>query len=222
MALVIPVSMIGWLMGLNLESWKQGNRTGVLLNCSGVGYEIHLAPRHLSNLQQGNELSLWIHQVQRDDGSTLYGFPQKEERDLFRLLISVNGLGPQSGLALLQECRPHELVEAISNGDLRTLCRAQGIGKRTAERLAVDLRTPIAAYAGLEPEPSLVEGVPSERMPEVCGDVEATLMMLGYEELEIRRAIRAIADGTSGVPPDGSDQDAWLKSCLQWLSREAA
>ena len=82
--------MIGWLMGLNLESWKQGNRTGVLLNCSGVGYEIHLAPRHLSNLQEGNELSLWIHQVQRDDGSTLYGFPQREERDLFRLLISVS------------------------------------------------------------------------------------------------------------------------------------
>jgi Holliday junction DNA helicase RuvA len=91
-----------------------------------------------------------------------------------------------------------------------------------AERLAVDLRTPIAAFGGLDPQPSLVEGLASEQIPEAGEDVEATLISLGYDELEIRRAIRAIADGASGVPPSGTDQDGWLRSCLQWLSRESA
>ena len=214
--------MIGWMRGQLIECWTLGNRNGVLLDCSGIGYEIHLAARQLSNLKLDEELTLWIHQSQREDGSSLYGFLHRQERDLFRLLIGVNGVGPQAGLALLQECGPKQLVDAISSGDLRTLCRAQGIGKRTAERLAVELRTAIAAFAGLNPEPSLVEGIPAEQMPATGEEVEATLLMLGYDELEIRRAIRAIAEGSSGPPPSGQDQDGWLRSCLQWLSRESA
>ena len=214
--------MIGWMRGQLIECWTLGNRNGVLLDCSGIGYEIHLAARQLSNLKLEEELTLWIHQSQREDGSSLYGFLHRQERDLFRLLIGVNGVGPQAGLALLQECGAKQLVDAISNGDLRTLSRAQGVGKRTAERLAVELRTAIAAFAGLDPEPSLVEGIPAEQMPATGEEVEATLLMLGYDELEIRRAIRAIAEGSSGPPPSGQDQDGWLRSCLQWLSRESA
>ena len=138
------------------------------------------------------------------------------------VLISVSGVGPQAGLALMQECKAQELVEAISSGDLRRLCKAQGIGKRTAERLAVELRASIAAFAGVDPAPSLAEGISSEQMPESGADVEATLSMLGYDDLEIRRAIRALAEGVDGQPPAGDDQDAWLRGCLQWLSRESA
>ena len=154
-----------WLQGRPMECWTQGNRSGVLLLCGAVGYEVHLTERHQQNLPADGDLNLWIHQVQREDGSSLYGFPLRQERDLFRLLISVSGVGPQAGLALMQECKPQELVEAISSGDLRRLCKAQGIGKRTAERLAVELRASIAAFAGVDPAPSLAEGVSSEQMP---------------------------------------------------------
>ena len=214
--------MIGWLQGRPLECWTQGNRSGVLLVCAGVGYEVHLTERHQHNLPDDKDLNLWIHQVQREDGSSLYGFPLRQERDLFRLLISVSGVGPQAGLALMQECKPQELVDAISNGDLRRLCKAQGIGKRTAERLAVELRASIAAFAGGVPAPSLAEGICSEQLPESGAEVDETLSMLGYDDLEIRRAIRAIAEGSDGTPPAGDDQDAWLRGCLQWLSRESA
>ena len=222
MTRLIRFSMIGWLQGRHMECWTQGNRSGVLLVCAGVGYEVQLTSRHQKQLQPDSELILWIHQVQREDGSSLFGFPSRQERELFRLLIGVNGVGPQAGLALLHECKPQELVAAISGGDLKRLCQAQGIGKRTAERLAVDLRTPIAAFGGLDPQPSLVEGLASDQIPEAGEDVEATLVSLGYDELEIRRAIRAIADGASGVPPSSDDQDGWLRCCLQWLSRESA
>lgn len=82
--------MIGWLQGRPMECWTQGNRSGVLLLCGGVGYEVHLTERHQQNLPADGDLNLWIHQVQREDGSSLYGFPLRQERDLFRLLISKN------------------------------------------------------------------------------------------------------------------------------------
>ena len=194
-----------------------------LVECSGLGYEIDIPYTTFFHLPEtGQEVTLHTHFAVREDAQSLYGFASRLDRNLFRLLISVSGVGPQAGLALMQECKPQELVEAISSGDLRRLCKAQGIGKRTAERLAVELRASIAALAGVIPAPSLAEGVSSEQMPASGADLEATLSMLGYDDLEIRRAIRAIAEGADGQPPAGDDQDAWLRGCLQWLSSESA
>ena len=214
--------MISWLEGLIVYKLQRGNRSQITLNCNGVGYEVQITQREWLVIETDQTIQLWIHQTISADNWQFFGFRSTQERDLFRELISVNGVGPQAGMALMQECKPKELVEAISNGDLRRLCKAQGIGKRTAERLAVELRTSIAAFAGMDPAPSLAEGVSSEQMPESGADVEATLSMLGYDDLEIRRAIRAIAEGSDGPPPPGDDQDAWLRGCLQWLSRESA
>ena len=214
--------MIGWLEGLIVYKLQRGNRSQMTLSCNGVGYEVQMTQREWLVIETDKAFQLWIHQTISAHNWQFFGFRSTQERDLFRELISVNGVGPQAGMALMQECKPKELVEAISNGDLRRLCKAQGIGKRTAERLAVELRTSIAAFAGMDPAPSLAEGVSSEQMPESGADVEATLSMLGYDDLEIRRAIRAIAEGSDGAPPPGDDQDAWLRGCLQWLSRDSA
>ena len=214
--------MIGWLEGLIVYKLERGNRSQITLSCSGVGYEVQITQREWLTLENDQTIQLWIHQAISPDNWQFFGFKSTQERDIFRELISVNGVGPQAGMALMQECKPQELVEAISNGDLRRLCKAQGIGKRTAERLAVELRASIAVFAGMDPAPSLAEGVSSEQMPESGADVEATLSMLGYDDLEIRRAIRAIAEGSDGPPPPGDDQDAWLRGCLQWLSRDSA
>ena len=214
--------MIGWLEGLIVYKLERGNRSQITLSCSGVGYEVQITQREWLTLENDQTIQLWIHQAISPDNWQFFGFKSTQERDIFRELISVNGVGPQAGMALMQECKPQELVEAISNGDLRRLCKAQGIGKRTAERLVVELRASIAVFAGMDPAPSLAEGISSEQMPESGADVEATLSMLGYDDLEIRRAIRAIAEGSDGPPPPGDDQDAWLRGCLQWLSRDSA
>lgn len=214
--------MISWLQGRYMECWSQGNRSGIVLVCHSVGYEVQLTARHMHLLDQDDDLALWIHQVQREDGSSLFGFPEREERDLFRMLIGVNGIGPQSGLSLLQECKPTELVQAIGNGDIRRLCRAQGIGKRTAERLAVDLRKPITTLKGIEPKPSLVEGIDSELMKETANEVSTTLIALGYDDLEIRRAIKEVYKSEDEALPSPQDQEALLRGCLQLLSQDSA
>ena len=217
--------MIGWLQGTILDTWSQGPKAGVVLNCAGVGYEVQLTQRQQAPLVEGEPLDLWIHQVYREDASVLFGFSDKNERELFRRLISVNGVGPQAALALLQECGLTELIRAITGGDLRRLCKAQGVGKRTAERLAVELRTGLAAFDGPQsPGLSLVEGLPDELNADtspLLNDLEGTLMALGYDDLEIRRALRAVHAQGAGVRPEDGDLDSWLKSCLQWLSQDA-
>ena len=135
---------------------------------------------------------------QRDDGSSLFGFPDRRERDLFRVLISVNGVGPQVGLALLESCSAAELIEAIIDGDLRRLTQAQGVGKRTAgtpccgaSRSAEWLEC--RARKVIVPTSPWWTGVISNHCqiePDPLQDLQLTLNTLGYEDLEIRRAMR--------------------------------
>ena len=108
--------MIGWLQGERIQSWEQGGRRGVVIACGGVGYEVQLTSRDQNRQMDGAGCTLWVHQVQRDDGSTLFGFCEQQERDLFRILIGVNGVGPQMALALLDCSRVEELVAAIVDG----------------------------------------------------------------------------------------------------------
>ena len=173
--------------------------------------------RQQQTLSIGSGVELWIHQVQREDATSLYGFLHRHERDLFRQLIGVSGVGPQAGMALLQECTSDELIEAIRGGDLRRLCRAQGIGKRTAERLAVELRTSVDGIESVDVKPSLVDGGSADDMPTVVADLEETLSALGYEDLEIRRAIKAVKDEQKA--PSGRETEAWIRACLQWLNK---
>ena len=119
--------MIGWLRGERIQRWEQGGRHGLVIACGGVGYEVQLTRRDQTSLG-GDSCTLWIHQVHREDGSHLYGFPLQMDRDLFRTLIGVNGVGPQVALSLLDSCTATDLVTAIIEGDLKRLTQAQGVG----------------------------------------------------------------------------------------------
>ena len=215
--------MIGWLRGERIQTWEQGGRRGVVIACSGVGYEVQLTKRD-QQAQIDDSCTVWIHQVQRDDGSTLYGFPQQRDRDLFRTLIAVNGVGPQMALSLLDCCAAPELVMAIIEGDLKRLTQAQGVGKRTAERIAVELRDRLSSWAPEANEASLslvdrsdVKALPIQ--PDSLQELQLTLETLGYEDLEIRRAMRAVA--SSSEVPEDNDNEGWLRASLRWLSESA-
>ena len=146
--------MIGWLQGQLADRWQQASRCGLLLVCGGVGYEVQMPRRQWDRLgEAGSALSLHIHQVIREDAWTLYGFASRAERDLFRELVAVSGVGPQMALGLLGQLSCEELVRAIVQADLRLLTQAPGVGKRTAERLAVELRTRLQERFGSDGDP---------------------------------------------------------------------
>ncbi len=217
--------MIGWLQGRVADPWQQANRCGLLLLCQGVGYELLLTPRHWQRLPpDGSELTLYVHLSVREDGWQLYGFPDRQERDLFRELVAVSGVGPQMALALLGCHDAAALVAAVVRGDLRALVQAPGVGRRTAERLSVELRSRLQErFAGLleGPLPGLEELPDGAALPAASGtqEVEITLSALGYEGMEIHRALRAVA--AEGLVT-GDDTDVWIRECLRWLSRSAA
>lgn len=201
--------MIGWLQGTIKNYYQRGNRHIALISSGGVGYEVQLVQRDWMTLHLGDEQERWVHQVVSADNLQLFGFSAIEERDLFRELIGVNGVGPQAALALLDALQLSELLRALIHSDLKTLCRAPGVGKRTAERMALELRSRLVNTGA----PSDTEQVSLESSPR---ELIATLETLGYETHEIQNALQRL--NSIGGPQDGDDDDAWLRACIKLMS----
>ncbi|HEY8730770.1 MAG TPA: Holliday junction branch migration protein RuvA [Candidatus Limnocylindria bacterium] len=156
----------------------------VVVEASGVGYKVFL-PRHPTS--ERDELLLHTHQVVREDGQFLFGFETREELALFELLISVSGVGPKAALSILSVSRPVDVAAAIAAGDAGALAKAPGVGKKTAERLIVDLRSKVGRVAIGPTDLDLSD----------AGDEALTaLRALGYTLPEAQAALR-------GVPPPG-------------------
>ena len=147
--------MISWLKGKIIQRWNQASKKGVVLNVSGVGYEIQLLSKNLVKIDTSTSQQFWIHQIIREDCTNLYGFIELNQRDLFRKIISINGIGPQIGMALLEDLEVNQVVDAIDNNDLTLLTKSQGIGKRIAERLVVELKNKLNNFKDNEIRDSL-------------------------------------------------------------------
>lgn len=154
----------------------------VVVDVRGVGYKVFV-PRHPS----GDRVTLHTHHVVRDDAQQLFGFETREELALFELLVTVPGVGPKAALSLLSVSSPPALAAAIASGDAAALARAPGVGKKTAERLIVELKGKIAR-TGAQREPT---GLLTE------DEAAAALQALGYSATEAVAALR-------GAPPAGS------------------
>jgi len=157
----------------------------VIVEAAGVGYQVFV-PRHPAS-GAGDDVLLHTHHVVREDAQLLFGFESREELALFELLISVSGVGPKAALAILSVSRPADVATAISVGDAASLAKAPGVGKKTAERLIVDLRSKMGSMA-VGPFGPFGADVPD-------GDeAVAALRSLGYTVGEAQAALR-------GVPP---------------------
>jgi len=123
----------------------------VVVECAGVGYRLAVSAETLRSVPGvGNEVLLHSHLVMRDDGMHLFGFASEEERELFLMLLAVQGVGPKVALAVLSGGTPRELINAMASGDSARFQAVPGIGKRTAERIIVELREKVTGAAGAD------------------------------------------------------------------------
>ena len=185
--------MISWLKGEKVHTWKISSRKGVVLNVGGVGYEIQLLPKQIDKAEVLNEFELWIHQIDREDGTSLYGFIEVNQRDLFREIISVNGIGPQIGMAMLEEFEVPQLVNAIENKESNLLTKTQGIGKRIAERLIVELRNKLQRFT--DNDKTIHENkndIEANQFSKYIDEIYLILNSLGYIDNEIKESIKII------------------------------
>jgi holliday junction DNA helicase RuvA len=173
--------MIGSLRGTVLERGSDGR---VLLEVGGVGYLVTVTPRTLAELEPTTSAFLHIHHHIREDAQTLYGFPSRNERATFDVLVATHGVGPALALAILATHTPSALVDTVASSDLASLCLVPGVGKKTAERLLVELRSRLSV-------PVLDDASPAGSSSAV-GDVREALAGLGYGSEEIREALREV------------------------------
>ncbi len=185
--------MIGWLKGERIESWCNGTRSGVIIACSGIGYEVQILCRDQETIDSSKELILWIHQIQRDDSSALIGFIEKLDRNFFRKLISVNGIGPQLAISLLEKKEANELISAITHKDIQSITSCPGIGNRIAERLVIELQSKLEEFIPsikcFKNKEVFSKGNENEK---ISSEVHSALINLGYEESEVNNAFSKI------------------------------
>ena len=164
----------------------------VVVECAGVGYRLTVSAETLRSVPAaGKTATLHAHLVAREDSLSLYGFASQEERDLFLSLTSVSGIGPKVAVAILSGGSPRELLRAIAAGDAKRFQAAPGVGKRTAERLIVELREKVAGELSAEVATGGATSEDDERILARDG-----LVNLGYELAEAERLLEE-ADGST-------------------------
>ena len=223
--------MISWLKGEKIHTWKISSRKGIVLNVGGVGYEIQLLPKQIDKAEVLNEFELWIHQIDREDGTSLYGFIEVNQRDLFREIISVNGIGPQIGMAMLEEFEVPQLVNAIENKESNLLTKTQGIGKRIAERLIVELKNKLQRFR--DNDKTIHENkndIEANQFSKYIDEIYLILNSLGYIDNEIKESIKIITINekenslllnSSSAEEKAELMDKHLKEILMKLSEKS-
>ena len=183
--------MIGWLNGHIIDKHQPGK---LVLDVNGVGYDVETSLNTFFQLEGNNKnIGLHIHTIVREDALLLYGFLDKQERLLFRALIKVNGVGPKLAMAILSSISPAEFVQCIHQENAALLTKIPGIGKKTAERLVIEMRDGLKHFDDV---PS--EGCVSNQMETVRSQTEAisALEALGYKPQEALKAVKKIDDGS--------------------------
>lgn len=197
--------MIGSLRGMLIDREPEGE---IVIEVSGVGYRVFVNPRTLVDLPDvGSEAFVHIHHQIREDSQQLYGFATLAERKCFESVIGAHGVGPALGMAVLATLPPDELRYAVASDDVDALCLVPGVGKKTAQRMVLELKNRL----------ELVEGEASEfsassvaATPSALSDVREALSQMGFGSDEIRRAV----DGL-----EAEDTSTMLREALQRMNR---
>lgn len=202
--------MIGSLRGRVLERVPAGE---VLLEVGGVGYRVAVSPRTLAELVPERDAFVYVHHHLREDAQTLYGFTSRDERVTFEALLGAHGVGPALALAALSVHTPEQLRAAVRAGDLDALCLVPGVGKKTAARLLLELRS---RFDGADADLSgvVADGDASATSRAPVADVREALTGLGYGAEEIRDVLREL-------PADG-DASTLLREALRHLAVQRA
>jgi Holliday junction DNA helicase RuvA len=199
--------MIGHLSGKLIE--KQPSR--IIIEAGGVGYEVFVPLSTFYTLGEiGSHVELKIYTSVREDAIQLFGFSTARDRELYLKLISVQGIGARSGISLLSGMSSDEIISAITSGDIARLTTIPGVGKKTAERMIVELRDKLSSFAVVP-----IDGQPiTSDKSSAYDDALSALLNLGYQKQAAERALKQAAASTTD-----SDLSAILRDALRLLSK---
>ena len=199
--------MIAFVHGIAAEMTENS----VIVETGGIGYEIYMTGESLSQLPMGEKVKIHTYFQVREDAMQLYGFLKKDDLQMFKLLLGVNGVGPKAAMGVLSGITADELRFAVLSDDVKTLSKAPGIGKKTAQKLILELKDKLKLEDAFE-----LKLAHEQEKAEVSGDVSdgrqeavAALVALGYSSTDALRAVRKVTE----VSPD--DVEGLLKAALK-------
>ncbi|SHI32691.1 Holliday junction branch migration protein RuvA [Flavobacterium terrae] len=181
--------MIAHIQGKLVEK----NPTEVIIDCNGVGYQINISLHTFGLLPNTDQIKLFTHLLIKEDGHTLFGFVEKSEREIFKLLISVSGIGANIARTMLSSIEPKQIINAIASGDVSTIQSIKGIGAKTAQRAILDLKDKVLKLYDIE-EVSLVANNTNR------DEALSALEVLGF----VRKASEKVVDKIVANTPDAS------------------
>jgi Holliday junction DNA helicase RuvA len=193
--------MITQLQGRLIEKFP----THVVIDCQGVGYEVHISLHTFGQLGDNENIRLYTHLQVREDAHTLFGFFEPMERSIFRLLISISGIGASIARTMLSSMTPHQIQQAIVHEDLAAIKAVKGIGLKTAQRVLIELKDKIQNVAGMEE-------ISSSRSNTTKEETLSALEVLGYP----RRQAEKVIDNIIQSAPESS-VEALIKQALNKL-----
>lgn len=167
----------------------------MILECGGIGYELNISLTTYSAFNGKQTGKLFVYEVIREDAHLLFGFAERIERELFLLLNSVSGVGPNTARMILSSLPPKELVEAIASKNEAVLTAVKGIGLKTAQRILVDLKNKVKSIEGLAP----VDVVAAPSNGAVAEEAVAALVMLGFQKAASQKAVTSILKGSPAM-----------------------
>jgi len=198
--------LIGRIRGTLIEK----HPPDILVDVNGVCYEVQVPLTTAYLLPEiGKDIQLHTHFVVREDAQLLYGFYRQQDKDLFRTLIKVNGVGPKMALAILSGMETDDFVRTVQNNDVSAMVSMPGIGKKTAERLIVEMRDRLSEWesaAGSASSAAALSGGSS-----ITRDAETALLALGYKQQQAARAVSAVLKDN----PDVADSEALIRLALK-------
>lgn len=211
--------MLNFLQGKIIGIYKQNSpRVILVLEVNNMGYELQIVPRMVAQLPAiGETVQIFTHLQVREDQLVLYGFLGLAERDLFRQLVSVSGIGTQLAIALLDTLGLQDLVQAIVNENTRILIQTPGVGKKTAERIILELKTKLSQW---RQQMGLLTVSTPGLTSEIQEDLEMTLLALGYTASEVMQVLEAMTQEDAEQTQKTADE--WIEIAITWLTQNSS
>ncbi|MBA5792830.1 Holliday junction branch migration protein RuvA [Flavobacterium sp. xlx-214] len=175
--------MIAFLKGRLVEKTP----TDIIIECNGVGYQVHISLHSYSLIKDSESILVYTYLQIKEDAHTLYGFVEKLERELFKLLISVSGIGGNTARNMLSYVTPKDLMQAIASNDIKTIQSIKGIGLKTAQRVVIDLQEKVQKMYGLEDLSTSVYNTNAE-------EALSALEVLGFVRKATEKVVKKIVD----------------------------
>ena len=212
--------MISWIKGEIIDTWIKTKKFYVLLNCQGLGYEIQILDSFKKDLDK-KIITLWIHQIKREDSDFFFGFEDKARRDFFRDLLLVKGIGPQIGMSLLNKYDLDQIFESVRNKDKKLFNSIPGIGQKMTERLFLELKNKITVTSEIIEDFTEIPNNPElkKEFNNIIDDLDLALKSLNYSLKDRKKALNYIL--TKVNQPNVSSQKILNSLTFEILLKES-